>query len=377
MDEVDSIVVGAGVIGLAVARELALRGREVIILEATTAIGSHSSSRNNEVIHAGFLYPTGSLKAALCRGGAHALYDYCRERQVRHQQIGKLVVSTSDTDTEVLRRLMAQAPPLGVHELRLLDGLEARKLEPRVRCNSAIFSPFTGVVDTHGLMLALLADAEEAGATIAYRTRVSSVKLDRGRLIALTNDHQGSEYAISCRMLINAAGLGAAEIARSCHGDRVPEVDLAKGQFFALSGPLPFRHLIVPVGETLAMGGAFTIDSAGQGKFGPDLEWVATVDYSVNADRRSRFTAAIHRYYPEFDEELLHPDFAGIRPRLRTSDGAPADWLILGHSEHGIRGLFHLLGFETPGLTACLVVGKHVADLAMPSRGGHAVLQHH
>jgi L-2-hydroxyglutarate oxidase LhgO len=377
LDQADCIVVGAGVIGLSVARELALRGRDVVIIETATAIGSGSSSRNNEVIHAGFLYPVGSLKAALCRRGAHELYDYCRQREVRHQQIGKLVISTSDTDTEVLRRLIAHAPQHGVHDLRFLDRFEARKLEPRLTCHSAIFSPFTGVVDTHGLMLALLADAEGAGATIAYGTRVAGVKFDRGELIALTHDHQGDQYAISCRMLINAAGLGAAEIARTCHGDGVPDVDLAKGQFFSISGPLPLRHLIVPLGETLAMGGAFTIDSAGQGKFGPDLEWAAAIDYSVNPDRRSRFAAAIRRYYPEIDEDRLHSDFAGIRPRLRMKEGAPTDWLILGPSEHGIRGLFHLLGFETPGLTACLAIGKHVADLTMPSRGGHAVLQHH
>jgi L-2-hydroxyglutarate oxidase LhgO len=226
-------------------------------------------------------------------------------------------------------------------------------------------------------MLALLADAERAGATIAYGTRVAGVNVDRGQLIAVTSDDHGSEYAIACRILINAAGLGAAEIARTCHGDGVPEVGLAKGQFFALSGPLPFRHLIVPVGETLAMGGAFTIDSAGQGKFGPDLEWATTIDYSVNPDRRSHFADAIRRYYPDIDEDLLHTDFAGIRPRLRMKDGALADWLILGPSEHGISGLFHLLGFETPGLTACLAVGKHVADLTMPTRSEHAALQHH
>jgi L-2-hydroxyglutarate oxidase LhgO len=376
VDHVDSIVVGAGVIGLSIARELALRGRDVVIAEAARVIGSETSSRNNEVIHAGFLYPSGSLKARLCRRGAHALYRYCGQRQIRHRQIGKLVISTSDTDTEVLRRFAADAPRHGVDELRFMDGVEVRKREPQLHCRAAIFSPFTGVVDTHALMLALLADAEQAGAMIAYDTRITAVKVDRENIVALTNAG-GREYAISCRTLVNAAGLGAAPIARSCHGDLVPAIDLAKGNFFALCGPLPFQQLVVPIGETLAMGGAFTIDSAGQGKFGPDLEYVDHIDYGVDEGRRSRFAAAIRRYYPDIKEELLRPDFAGIRPRLRTKGGAPSDWCILGAAEHGVTGLFHLLGFETPGVTACLAIGEHVADQAIPSRSEHAVLQHH
>jgi L-2-hydroxyglutarate oxidase LhgO len=293
MDQADCIVVGAGVIGLSIARELALRGRDVVIVEAAAVIGSETSSRNNEVIHAGFLYPSGSLKASLCRRGADALYRYCRQRQIPHRQIGKLVISTSDTDTEVLRRFAADAPRHGVEELRFMDGMEARKLEPQLHCRAAIFSPFTGVVDTHALMLALLADAEQTGAMIAYDTCITAVKVDREKIVALTNAG-GREYAISCRTLVNAAGLGAAQIARSCHGNPVPEIDLAKGNFFALCGRLPFQHLVVPVGETLAMGGAFTIDSAGQGKFGPDLEWVDHIDYCVDEGRRSRFAVVLH-----------------------------------------------------------------------------------
>jgi L-2-hydroxyglutarate oxidase LhgO len=283
--------------------------------------------------------------------------------------------------------MAADAPRLGVHELRFLDGVEARRLEPQLRCRAAIFSPYTGVIDTHALMLTLLADAQAAGAMIAYETRLDAVRIERGSIIAHTIA-EGREYAIAAHILINAAGLGAAAIARSsyrdhhgaAHAARVPEVDLAKGSFFALGGALPFARIIMPLSETLAMGGAFTIDSGGQGKFGPDLEWVDAVDYNVDETRAPRFAAAIRRYYPELEDERLRPDFAGIRPRLRAQGGAQGgaapDWGVLGPEDHGVAGLFHLLGFETPGVTACLAIAEHVCDLAI-ARSEHAAGQHH
>jgi L-2-hydroxyglutarate oxidase LhgO len=345
-------------------------------VEANATVGGETSSRNNEVIHAGFLYPLRSLKAALCRRGAYALYDYCEQRDVQHARTGKLLISTCDADTELLRQLYAQAGQHGVDDLRLIDGAEARTIEPQLRCEAALVSPLTGVVDTHGLMLALLADAQGAGGMIAYETRAVAVQAGDDSNIVLTSSAGGS-YELACRTFINAAGLGARQIALSCLGDCVPMIDLAKGNFFAMQGPLPFRHIVVPVGDTLAMGGAFTIDSAGQGKFGPDLELVNHVDYSVDERRKSRFAAAIRRYYPDLKQECLRPDFAGIRPRLRTGDGSSPDWLVLGPAEHGISGMVHLLGFETPGVTACLAIGEHVANLISNPWSGHAALRHH
>jgi L-2-hydroxyglutarate oxidase LhgO len=363
MEKVDCVVVGAGVVGLAVARALAQRGREIIILEATGSIGSETSSRNNEVIHAGFLYPKGSLKARLCRPGRDMLYRYCAERGIANRRIGKLVIATNDDETLLLDRIGAAARDHGVDDVACLDGPSVRRVEPAITCLGALHSPSTGILDAHALMLSLLGDAEAAGAVIAYNTRVAGGAVRDGSIDIRTEGGTSGGYAFSCRTLVNAAGLGARDIALAyaAEAGAVSPVYYAKGNFFAFGGRLPFRHVIAPLGSTLEMGGAFTLDIGGQGKFGPDVEWVDAVDYRVDAARATRFEAAIRRYYPDLPRDALRPGYSGIRPRPSMS--AVTDWLILGPRDHGQHGLFHLLGFDTPGLTACLAIGEHVADM--------------
>ena len=302
MERVECIVIGAGVIGLAVARALARKGREVVILEANSAIGSETSSRNNEVIHAGFLYPTGSLKARLCGRGRDVLYRYCRERGIKHRRIGKLLIATSEEEASALRELERQAPNFGVSDLRVLTRQQAREIEPNLQCAAALYSPSSGILDAHSLLVSLLADAEAAGAVIARETRVTSVSIGGHSHCVRTTNSRSERYDLACRTLVNAAGLGARDIAADCINGRVrdiPPIDFAKGNFFSLSGPLPFQHLIVPIGDTLSAGGAFTIDIGGQGKFGPDLEWIDHIDYSVDEHRKLKIAAAVRRYFPD------------------------------------------------------------------------------
>jgi L-2-hydroxyglutarate oxidase LhgO len=370
MHDADCIVAGAGVVGLAIARAMARGGREVIILEAKDAIGRETSSRNNEVIHAGFLYPAGSLKAQLCRPGREALYAYCRQRGIPHRGIGKLMIATNDQEIGPLRELCAAAAQHGVTDLQWLNDKQAARIERRLRCRAAVYSPSTGIVDAHALMLALLGDAENAGAVVAFETTVAGGEASANTLKIRTIQSTGKTYSLSCRTFVNAAGLGARKIAHSFHGapGAVPDILYAKGNFFTLSGPLPFSRLIVPVGETLAAGAAFTIDMGQQGKFGPDLEWVNDVDYKVDPARADIFAQAIRRYHPDFDAGAINVGFAGIRPRVAAPDGMPSDWAIHGPQTHGIPGLFHLLGFDTPGLTACIAIGNRIAAMTATSK---------
>jgi L-2-hydroxyglutarate oxidase LhgO len=373
MEHVDCIVAGAGIIGLAIARILAGSGRDVLLIEANERFGAETSSRNNEVIHAGFLYPVGSLKARLCRAGRDQLYQYCKDRAVAHRRIGKLMIATSASELSVLRSLADTAKSYGVEDLVWLESEAAREREPNLACLAALHSPSTGIVDAHGLMLALLGDAETAGATIVYRTRVTGGAPAPDGVVIQTLGNDGDTTAVHCRTLVNAAGLGARDLAIRLRGrlDDIPAIDFAKGNFFSYAAALPFQCLIVPLGDTLAAGAAFTIDSGGQGKFGPDLEWATQVDYSVNPDRAKAFVAGIQRFFPAVDSSRLAPNFSGIRPRVRNANGAPSDWLILGPGEHGLQGVFHLLGFDTPGLTTCLAVADYVAA-AINNAGEHA-----
>jgi len=362
MDHVDCIVVGAGVIGLALARALGQAGRDVVILEANERFGAETSSRNNEVIHAGFLYPAGSLKAQLCRSGAIALYRYCADRSVVHRRTGKLMIATSDAEQDILRQFAAAGPRHGVDDLVWLDAGEARRLEPNLHCLAALQSPSTGIVDAHGLMLALLGDVEAAGATIAYRTRVTGGRHAGDRIVLETTGAGETSHALSCDILINAAGLGARDVAAHFLGrlSELPEIVFAKGNFFSYSGSRPFETLVVPLADTLRGGGAFTIDTGGQGKFGPDLEMVSSVNYAVDPARLGQFIASIRRFFPDVDASRLAPNFSGIRPQTRGPAGVPSDWQVLSPLEHGLPGTFHLLGFDTPGMTACLAIADHV-----------------
>ena len=274
MENVDCIVIGAGVIGLAIARAFAQRGLETIVLESEMSIGTQTSSRNNEVIHAGFMYEPGSLKAKLCKNGRDALYRYCRSGGVPSKPVGKFVVATNDEESVIVHALFKWANENKVDDVELLDRSEVEKREPGLDCRCAIYSPSTGIVDSHALMLSLLGDAEAAGAVFAYGCRVISIWTEQDKVFALSKLDEGEDYVLSCRVLVNAAGLGASRI-ENCTAKRgTPKVFFAKGSFFTLRGKAPFHSLVVPVSDTLALGGAFTIDMGGQGKFGPDLEWV-------------------------------------------------------------------------------------------------------
>ena len=364
MERVDSIVIGAGVVGLAVARSLARAGRDVIVLEAADAIGTEASSRNSEVIHAGIYYPPGSLKARLCVAGKQALYDYCAERGVAFRKCGKLIVATSDVQLPELEKIRAHADANGVADLRLVGPEEAATLEPELRCVGALLSPSTGIVDSHGLMLALLGDAEEHGAMLALKSPVIAGKASDGEIEL---DVGGTEpMRILARTVVNSAGLHAPRVAALIEGvpaASIPPSYLCKGNYYTLAGRTPFSRLVYPVPEAAGLGVHLTIDLAGQARFGPDVEWIDHIDYDVDAHRADAFYAAIRKYWPGLRDGALSPGYAGIRAKIQAP-GAPArDFVIAGPRDHGIPGLVNLFGIESPGLTASLAIGDWVATL--------------
>jgi L-2-hydroxyglutarate oxidase LhgO len=364
MERVDSIVIGAGVVGLAVARSLARAGRDVIVLEAADAIGTEASSRNSEVIHAGIYYPPGSLKARLCVAGKQALYDYCAERGVAFRKCGKLIVATSDVQLPELEKIRAHAGANGVAGLRLVGPEEAATLEPELRCVGALLSPSTGIVDSHGLMLALLGDAEEHGAMLALKSPVIAGKAGDGEIEL---DVGGTEpMRILARTVVNSAGLHAPRVAALIEGvpaASIPPSYLCKGNYYTLAGRTPFSRLVYPVPEAAGLGVHLTIDLAGQARFGPDVEWIDHIDYDVDAHRADAFYAAIRKYWPGLRDGALSPGYAGIRAKIQAP-GAPArDFVIAGPRDHGIPGLVNLFGIESPGLTASLAIGDWVATL--------------
>ncbi|HYH22643.1 MAG TPA: NAD(P)/FAD-dependent oxidoreductase [Azospirillum sp.] len=366
MERVECVVVGAGVVGLAVARRLALAGREVIVLEAAEAIGTGTSSRNSEVIHAGIYYPSGSLKARLCVAGREALYAFCREHGVEHKRLGKLIVATDDTQVAKLDAIRRQAAANGVDDLRPIDAAEAKAMEPNLHCVAALLSPSTGIVDSHGVMLALQGDAEERGAMLAFHSPLAAARLDDGGIVVEVG---GAEpMRIGCSVLVNAAGLGAWDVAQAIDGlpeGAVPPKFLAKGNYYALGkGRSPFTRLVYPVPEDGGLGVHLTLDLGGQARFGPDVEWLAgsAFDYSVDPRRADGFYASIRRYWPALPDEALVPAYCGIRPKL-SGPGAPAaDFLIQGPADHGVPGLVNLFGIESPGLTSCLAIADAVVE---------------
>ena len=363
-ETVDCIVAGAGIVGLAIARALAMAGREVIVLERNAWIGNETSSRNNEVIHAGFLYTPDSLRAALCRRGAERTYRYCATHGIPCRRLGKLMPAVDDAELGILAKLVGAGHAAGAAELVLLNGREAARLEPALRCKGALYSPFTGVVDTHALMLGYRGDAEDHGAMIAFSSAVTGGDVRDGIRLRVA-DADGSESAVGCRVFVNAAGLGARQIALSFAGlpDRfAPAVRYALGRFLSWSGPPPFGRIVVPLGDRLADGGAFTLDIAGRGKFGGDLVWVDEVDYQVPGDLAPKFAEAIRGYWPDVDESRLSPDYAGIRPRTWGPEEGNGDWTISGPQDHGVPGLVNLLGIETPGVTAALSIADCVLE---------------
>ncbi len=366
MEDVDCLVVGAGVVGIAAARALAAEGREVIIVDAADGIGTGTSSRNSEVIHAGIYYPKASLMAQLCVRGRRLLYAFCAERGVPHKQCGKLIVAADEAERTRLLEIKARGESNGVEGLRLLDAGEACALEPNLACAGALLSPHTGIIDSHGYMLAMQAEAEALGSVFVFNCPVESGRAcDDGGIVVETG---GSDpMLLRCRSLINAAGLSAPLLAGRIKGmpaGSIPRPYYAKGSYFTLTGPAPFSRLIYPVPVPGGLGVHLTLDLGGQARFGPDVEWIDTLDYAVNPRRAARFYEAVRRYWPALKDGALLPGYAGIRPKIAPPDGPPQDFMVQDRHSHGIRGLVNLFGIESPGLTAAMALGELIRDAA-------------
>lgn len=360
--EIDAVVIGAGVVGLACARRLAMAGIETLILEAESDIGTGVSARNSEVIHAGIYYPTGSLKARLCVDGRRKLYEYCEAHGVTHKRVGKLVVATDEMQIPALRKLMAQAIANGVDDIIEISGEQARRMEPSLACVAAFHSPSTGIISAHDLMLSLLGEAETHGAALARQSPVLRGHLERDGRVTLEVGG-AAPMLLTARLLVNAAGLGAQAVARGIAGfpaEHVPPLYYAKGNYFALSGRSPFSRLIYPMPEAAGLGVHLTLDLGGQARFGPDVEWIDRPTYEVDARRGDAFYAAIRTYWPGLRDGALEPAYSGIRPKLQAPDAPAADFRIDGPEVHGAAGQVHLYGIESPGLTSSLAIADEV-----------------
>jgi len=366
--DIDCIVVGAGVVGLAIGRALAMSGREVMIVEAAEGIGTGTSARNSEVIHAGIYYPKGSLKARLCVKGKQLLYAYCKARGVGHQQLGKLIVATSESENAMLAQIRQKAHDNGVTDLELLTAEQAQSLEPALSCTAALISPSTGIVDSHALMLALHGTVQAAGGTVALRTRMLGARPHDSGGLQVDLLSVGQPLQVHTRWLINAAGVHACAVAARVERlspAQVPRAHFAKGHYFSLPGAPAFSHLIYPVPVDAWLGVHLTLDMAGQMRFGPDLQWLDCtdpdgLDYGVDAGRAALFEAAVRQYWPGLPAGRLQPAYSGVRPRIHGPDEAAPDFRIDGPQQHGVDGLVNLFGIESPGLTAALALAEWV-----------------
>ena len=361
MERLDAVVVGAGVVGLAVARGLAMAGREVVVLEAEDAIGTHTSSRNSEVIHAGIYYPKNSLKASSCVAGKELLYEYCVTHGVPHRRSGKLIVASSANQLDELKAIQAKAHANGVTDVVWMTRAQVVALEPEIQCVAGLYSPSTGIIDSHALMLAYQGDAEAHGAMLALKSSLQRAVLTNEGFVLHV---EGSE-PIQTRILVNGAGLRAPSVAKAVEGYRAelaPKELYAKGNYYTLTGKNPFKRLVYPVPEPGGLGVHVTLDMAGQARFGPDVEWVEKIGYEVDPRRAERFYAAIRRYWPGLPDGALAPGYSGIRPKT-AGPGEPApDFEVQGPRKHGVPGLVHLFGIESPGLTASLALAAMVLD---------------
>ena len=363
MESIDCAVIGAGVVGLAIARKLALNGRDVIILEAEDAFGTHTSARNSEVIHAGIYYASGSMKAKLCVTGRTALYQYCAEHHINHQRIGKVIVACDDTEITGLQKYKAQAEANGVNDLRMLTPTELAKMEPAVRCVAGFLSPSTGIIDSHGLMLSYLGEAEDSGAMLALSSPVLGGRVESDGIVL---DVGGKEpMSVKCKTVVISAGLKAPEVARSIHGiaaATIPPSYYAIGHYYTLTTKSPFNRLIYPVARPDWLGVHVTIDLGGRVKFGPDFQWIDSIDYRFDEQREASFYKAIRHYFPSLQDGTLQPGYTGIRPRI-TGPGEPVqDFTFHDHTTHGVPGLMALYGIESPGLTSSLAIADYVAE---------------
>jgi L-2-hydroxyglutarate oxidase LhgO len=366
-ESIECVVIGAGVVGLAVARAMTLRGCETLILESQSAIGTETSSRNSEVIHAGIYYPTGWAKTRFCVDGKRLLYEFCEARGVAYRHCGKLIVATDKAQIPALESIESMARANGVTDVTRLTVDETRALEPELTAIAALCSPSTGIVDSHGFMLALQGEFEQAGGVIAFRSPLHRGRCE-GRTIHLQAGSEGL-MDISASVVINCAGLQAQEVSRRIEGipkSSIPPAYLAKGSYYVLTGKTPFRRLVYPVPEPGGLGVHLTLDLAGQARFGPDVEWLQRPDYTVDPAGADRFYAAIRRYWPALPDNSLRPGYAGIRPKLHGPGEPAADFLIQGPDLHGVQGLVNLYGIESPGLTAALAIAEYVADMMRP-----------
>jgi L-2-hydroxyglutarate oxidase LhgO len=369
MEQVDCVVIGAGVVGLAVAREMALQGRETILLEREGSFGTISSARNSEVIHAGIYYPKDSLKAKLCVEGNRLLYEYCRTHQVGTQAYGKLIVA-DETQINDLQAIFYKAQNNGVPEIKMISGEEAKQLEPKLKCSAAILSASTGIVDSHGFMLSLLGGFEDAGGMIAYHSPLISAKpIGQGAEGGFELDIGGPDgMKLQTKLLINCAGMSAPAVAQKIEGiekDQIPKAYFAKGNYFSLSGRSPFSHLIYPIPEAGGLGVHLTLDMAGQAKFGPDVEWLdieseEQIDYTVDAKRGEGFYAAVRKYWPDLKDNALQPDYSGVRAKIVPPNTPAGDFCFNTPQDHGLQGLYNLYGFESPGLTSSIAIARHL-----------------
>jgi L-2-hydroxyglutarate oxidase LhgO len=362
VEKLDAVVIGAGVVGLAVARELALAGREVVILEAEDAIGTHTSSRNSEVIHAGIYYPKGSLKARTCVAGKELLYEYCVSRGVPHKRTGKLIVAASESQLDELRAIQAKAHANGVTDVVWMAREQVLALEPALQCVAGLYSPSTGIIDSHALMLAYLGEAESRGAMLALKSPILGGEVAGDGFIVHAN-----EMTVKANILVNSAGLRAPSVANALENfpkQFIPRELYAKGNYYSLTGKNPFQRLVYPVPEPGGLGVHVTLDMAGQARFGPDVEWVDKIglkeDYAVDPRRSERFYAAIRRYWPALPDGALAPAYSGIRPKTAGAGEPAPDFEIQGPQRHGVPGLVHLFGIESPGLTASLALAGMV-----------------
>lgn len=362
-DSVEAVVIGAGVVGLAIARQLAKAGREVVVIEAANAVGTGISSRNSEVIHAGIYYPAGSLKAGLCVQGREELYRYCNDHGVAHRRCGKLIVATNAAQVSILTDLAAKGATNGVDDLELLDQTEAAQIEPEVRCVAALHSPSSGIIDTHAFMLALRGDAEDRGAVIALNTPLMGGESTPDAIVLRCGGNEPTTLA--ARFVVNAAGLSAPAVAGSIAGvapASVPSTRFAKGNYFKLERRAPFSRLVYPVPEPGGLGVHATLDIGGQLRFGPDVEWIEEIDYNVNPERSRHFYNRIRDYWPELCDGSLSPDYSGIRPKVTFEGAVQNDFVISSPADHGVPGLVSLYGIESPGLTASLAIAELVGD---------------
>ena len=373
MDQVDCVVIGAGVVGLAVAREMTLQGRETILLERESAFGTISSARNSEVIHAGIYYPKDSLKAKLCVEGNRMLYEYCRTHHVATQPYGKLIVASDDAQLDDLQAILYKAQQNEVPEIKMITGEQAKIMESELHCAAAVLSASTGIVDSHGYMLSLLGGFEDAGGMIAYQSPLISAKpigenaKDGFELVIGGADGM----KIQTKLLINCTGMSAPAIAQKIEGlpqQQIPKAYFAKGNYFSLSGKSPFKHLIYPIPEPGGLGVHLTLDMGGQAKFGPDVEWLeideeSQIDYTVNPKRGEGFYAAVRRYWPGLKDNALQPDYSGVRAKIVPPNSPAGDFCFNTPKDHGLEGLFNLYGFESPGLTSSLAIAKHLEGL--------------